>query len=218
MIAAVCLSGLGACAGPVAGIVLGAITGTEDAPAAIPAPRINRAAIVQADLAAVFVAAETTGGFAQTIAVAKRGDAITYISPEQRSVVLRGGLISASRGFGKNLQAVETAANDPLVQKTLPAAWPARVTRTYFFAGHGPDYTPVTATCDVGRGGTQSVDVLGVTRTGTAIVETCRTDAGDTFTNTHFISAVSGDAWVTAQWTGPEQGMLTVQIIEPFDG
>lgn len=220
--AAVAFVTLSGCASPIGNAIISAASeavGASDTPAATAAaaPRINRAAIKEADVAAIYVSSADTGAFAVTVAVAKRRDGITYISNERRSVVMRGGLAATTRGFGANLQAVQTADDDPLVNETPAALWPDTTRRTYLFAGQGPDFVPVTARCRVAVAEPVTLDVLGVDRTGDAVVEVCRTDTGLSFSNQHIISPSNGKIWVSNQWTGPIQGMLTLQVIEQFE-
>ncbi|WP_342071634.1 YjbF family lipoprotein [Yoonia algicola] len=180
-------------------------------------PRVNRAAIEQADLAAVLVLSPTIGLGTVGVAIQMREGRIVYNSNENRGVTLEGGLVYATVGLGTNLQAVTTQSNDPLVTEARAGAWPAEVTRTYHIAQRGTAFAQITATCRNQVGRSLSIDVAEVSRQVVEVVETCTTHAGDDFNNIHYLDAGTGRIWRTSQWTGPEQTNIQVDVIEQFD-
>ncbi|MEM8536490.1 MAG: YjbF family lipoprotein [Pseudomonadota bacterium] len=218
-ICALVLAALSACGSPIgdiAQVVWDNRNAEEDAPA--PPPRVNRAAIEQADLAAIVVTGERFGLTAIAAAVQKREDRIVYNSNENRGVTLQGGLVYTTLGFGANLQAVLVAPGDPLVEKLPPDAWPDRVSRTYLVSGRGPVFDRIDATCTIRRGDEAVIDVVRANRNAVALTEVCTTDAGERFVNQHFIDPSDGEMWRSLQWTGPMQGYVLVDVVEPFTG
>lgn len=215
-----CLGALAGCGTP-AGDVMGALWGarnTENA-AGRTAPKPDRAAIAEADLAAIVATGQLYGITAVAVAQQMRAGRIIYRSVENRSVTLNGGLVFTSRGFGTNLQAVETAADDPLVTAMRPADWPDQLTRTYRFSARGPEFAALTARCEITRGQTVSeITVVEVARQTLPVTARCITADGQVFINRHFIDPDSGTLWRSLQWTGPDQGYLLIDVIAPFSG
>lgn len=184
---------------------------------AMTVPQVNRAAIEQADLAAVLMLSPSIGLGTVGIAIQLRDERVVYNSNDNRGVTLEGGLIYSTLGLGTNLQAVTTQDNDPLVREAKAGDWPSQVTRTYYLSQRGPSFAQVTATCRNQVGRNLSIDVVGAQRRVVEVVETCETDTADSFHNVHYLDAGSGRIWRTSQWTGPAQGNIQVDVIEPFE-
>ncbi len=47
--------------------------------------------------------------------------------------------------------------------------------------------------------------------------ETCSNDEGS-FENLHFAEAATGQVWRSLQWTGPQQGLVDLEIVLPYTG
>lgn len=213
MLTAACgLSGCGASLGDMTQAVLN--------PAPEPqmvVPGVNRAAIEDADLAAVMMLNPDTKIATVGIAIQMREGRINYSSNENRGVTLNGGLIYATLGLGTNLQAVMTAPDDPLVQETHPDEWPAQVSRTLFVPQRGSAAEQIETTCTVRVGSTADIEVVGLKRSVVEVVEDCTSNDGTGFANVHALDARTGRVWRTSQWTGPTQGNIQVDVIDQFD-
>lgn len=177
---------------------------------------VDRSFFEEQDLAALIVYSASSQIEAVGVAIQKRGTAITYAAAENRSIVMNGSLIQSTRGFGTNLQAVQTSADDPLMQQLGVQDWPERIERTYLFSGRGVDFEAIVVNCTVAIGEPQTVPVAGEDRTDPVVRENCVTDTGEQFRNTHLLDPQTGKIWGSAQWTGPIQGEISLQVIEPF--
>ena len=180
-------------------------------------PRVNRAAIEQADLAAVLMLSPQVGIGTVGVAIQMRDARIVYSSNDNRGVTLDGGLIYGTLGLGTNLQAVTTQDDDPLVNETTAQEWPAQVKRTYHLSGRGTSFEQITATCSHQIGRELTIEVVDVNRQVTEVVEICETEDGAAFNNVHYLDAKSSRVWRTSQWTGPDQENIQVDVIEQFD-
>ncbi|PJI84930.1 group 4 capsule polysaccharide lipoprotein GfcB/YjbF [Yoonia maricola] len=180
-------------------------------------PQVNRAAIEQADLAAIMMISPTIGVATVGIAIQMRDGRINYSANDNRGVTLNGGLIYGTLGLGTNLQAVTTQSNDPLVTEARARSWPAEVTRTYHLSQRGTAFTKITMTCRNQVGRELVIDVVGVNRSVVEVVESCTTDTGDSVNNIHYLDAGSGRIWRTSQWTGPVQTNIQVDVIDQFE-
>lgn len=179
--------------------------------------KVNRAAIEQADLAAVLILSPKIGLGTVGIAIQMRDERIIYSTNENRGVTLDGGLIYATFGLGTNLQAVTTQGDDPLVTEAKAGNWPDEVTRKYHLSQRGTSFAQITATCRNQVGRALEIDVASANRRVIEVVETCITDAGEGFNNLHYLDAVTGRVWRTNQWTGPVQGNIQIDVIEQFN-
>ena len=61
------------------------------------------------------------------------------------------------------------------------------------------------------------IDVAGLDREVAPIKETCLTDGDLEFENVHFVDTATGQVWRSAQWTGPMQDILQIDIVEQFE-
>lgn len=180
-------------------------------------PRVNRAAIEAADLAAVLMLSPEAKIATVGVAIQMREGRINYSSNENRGVTLDGGLLYATLGLGTNLLAVEAGGNDPLVSEARAEDWPAQVERTYYLPQRGLAPEVMTASCRVIIGEGSREEIVGVTRTVTQVVEDCTNDDGTRFANVHALDARTGRVWRTSQWTGPDQGNVQIDVIDQFD-
>lgn len=215
LIAASAVLALGGCLA-----TLGQVSQAVLDPAAEPQlqiPTVNRAAIEAADLAAVMMISPSAGIATVGAAIQMREGRINYSANDNRGVTLDGGLVYATLGLGTNLQAVRTQENDPLVNEAPPDNWPAQVTRIYVLSQRGPRYREITATCIPQQGAGSRIDVAGVLRDVIAVSEICQTADGLRFANVHYLDAATSRIWRSSQWTGPRQGNVQVDVIEPFD-
>jgi len=188
----------------------------EDKPAA-PARPITRADIERADTAAIWARLEGDQAPTLMYAVAANGGYVTFMSAFRQAVVLRGSLVTGTRGLGTDLMAAWSEGWDPLATPTPPGSWPTMVRRNYEFTSDGPEGTVETFDCRFERARTTEVVILQVRHVGVEISETC-TGASGSFENLHLADATTGFVWRSLQWTGPTMPLLDLQVIELYTG
>jgi hypothetical protein len=193
------------------------LPGREEPAPATPARPITRADIERSNTAAIWARLEGDPAPTLMYAVAANRGGITFMSGFRQAVVMRGSLVSGTRGMGTNLMAAWSDGRDPLVTPTPPASWPARLVRHYEFPSDAPGGIVMTFDCRFERGAAAEMTILQVRHVGVEISETCTSPAG-TFENLHFADAASGFVWRTLQWTGPTMPLVDVQVIEPYTG
>lgn len=215
VLALVALAVLAACGTPFSTVADAIMNPAEDE--AFVVPRVNRAAIEQADLAALMIQNPALRAATVGVAVQKRGPLIIYSANDNRGVTMNGGLVYATLGFGTNLQAVITGPGDPLVEDLAPQDWPPQVTRTYQIAQRGTEPRELSLTCTARIGATTTLDVIEVPRRVTEITELCTAPDMPDVINVHFVDSVTGRVWRSSQWTGPVQGNIQVDIIDQFE-
>jgi hypothetical protein len=150
-------------------------------------------------------------------AAAENGGYVTYASQFRQTLTLLNRQVTGSRGLGWDLLSATSSRPDPLVTPIPPASWPAAVTRTYEFPADAAQGELVRYQCRFEPGPLQEISILGVRHRGVEITEVC-TGAGGSFENLHLADPSTGTIWRTIQWTGPKQGQIDVEIVEPYTG
>ena len=141
-------------------------------------------------------------------------DYVTFASQLQQTMTLRGSLITASRAIGYDMLSLRSDPNDPVAVTTPPESWPATATRDYRFTGDTPGGRLISVNCRFIKGPAYELELLDKTFDTTIMQGQCRGD-GVTFTNIHLVED-DGQILRSAQWLGPDQGMVEIDILEPF--
>ena len=148
------------------------------------------------------------------VALRRNGPQVLYVLRADRRLILHGGLIQSTEGFGDNLEPVVVSPTDPVAYPRPLTDWPDRVVRVYTLSARGPG-TPVTVACDFRRGASGSLVIVGRLHQIVEIEETC-SGPDVAFTNRHQVDPATGDIWASLQWTGPQQGDLFYEVLEPL--
>ena len=139
---------------------------------------------------------------------------VTFASQLQQTMTLQGSLITASRAIGYDLLSLRTDAGDPVTVPTAPKNWPESVTRDYRFTGDTPGGRLISVRCRFKEGPAYTLELLDKTFETTLMQSQCSGD-GERFTNVHLVQD-DGQILRSAQWLGPDQGMVEIDILEPF--
>ena len=182
-----------------------------------PPPRVvTRADIVRADVAAIQARLEGDEFPTLMYAAASNGGYVTYVSALQQQIILRGAQIAGTRGLGTDLLSAWTETPDPLVHRTPPSRWPARLRRVYELPAEGPQGEIVSFDCYFEPAVPAEMTILQVRYQGVQIPEICAGPSGQ-FENLHFVDS-SGAVWRSLQWVGPKMDLVDLQILEPYTG
>lgn len=141
-------------------------------------------------------------------------DFVTYASQLQQTMTLQGSLITASRAIGYDMLSVRTDEGDPVTVPTPPDEWRRSVTRDYRFTGDTPGGRLISVTCRFVKGPDFELELLDKTFDTTIMQSQCAGD-GVRFTNFHMVQP-NGQILTSAQWLGPDQGMIEIDILEPY--
>ncbi len=139
---------------------------------------------------------------------------VTYASQLMQTMTLKGSLITASRAIGYDMLALRSDDNDPVALPTPPQDWPERVSRDYRFAGDTPGGRLISVNCKFVKGPGFELALLDKTFDTTIMQGQCSGD-GVRFTNIHLVQD-DGQILRSVQWIGPDQGMVEIDILEPF--
>jgi len=139
---------------------------------------------------------------------------VTYASQLQQTMTLNGSLITASRAIGHDMLSMRTDHGDPVTVPTPPSEWRSSVTRDYRFTGDTPGGRLISVTCQFTKGPAFELALLDKTFETTIMQSQCAGD-GVRFTNVHLVQE-DGQILRSAQWLGPDQGMVEIDILEPY--
>lgn len=195
-------------------IVPGEQATDEAAPAAGP---LTREQITRADVATV--RARLLGDTTPTylFAASDNGGYVTFASGIRQTLTLRGGFITASRGLGWDLLSAVSSRPDPLVSAIPPGQWPTSVQRSYEFSAFAPQGRIEAYECRFEFGEVQEVVILQVRHRGVEVTEICENETRS-FENLYLADVGTGFVWRSIQWLGPQQGLIDLEIVEPYTG
>ncbi len=139
---------------------------------------------------------------------------VTFASQLQQTMTLQGSLITGTRAIGYDMLSLRTDAGDPVTVPTPPEEWPRSLNRDYRFTGDTPGGRLISVRCRLTKGSEHELELLDKTFATTIMTVRCAGD-GVRFTNYHMVQA-DGQILTSAQWLGPDQGMVEIDILEPF--
>jgi hypothetical protein len=175
----------------------------EPAASADPVAMIDYALRAVPDAPLQFILMEKSGGFAVSTVQGVNGRNVTWISPDQKSITLKTGLLAATRGFGGDVMSIEQGGAERLVSGRRSG----QVQKTYRFL-NGLDQTgQFVVKCGITAGGSDHVSSGEISVATQLMTERCQSEGGTEFTNTYWIDA-SGRMVQSVQWAGPNVGTI----------
>lgn len=159
---------------------------------------------------------DAKGNRSYVVPVADNGGYLNYQDAARRSLIMRGGLITATQGLSYNMSAVRHAVEDPIVTPTPVAEWPETVFRSYQFKlmGGARDFA-ITTSCIYTLGQRERIEIVELFFNTVRVDETC-SNTQRTFTNSYWADPDTGFIWRSVQWIGPRQEPMNVEIIRPY--
>ncbi|MEL6220924.1 MAG: YjbF family lipoprotein [Pseudomonadota bacterium] len=192
-------------------LALDAFTAEESTPA----PQSTRAELEATGAAIIGVAAESQAkGYAA--AVADNDGYVTYQDGAGRALVLLGGAIARTHGYGQDLLATRYSREDPVAHPRPIDTWPGQVTREHQFRVRGGDGYQIVFTCLYARGPRTQIEVLGKRHTVVVVEERCANRSRSVI-NTYWVGPENGRIWRSEQWIGPYVQPLTLDTVVPYD-
>lgn len=181
------------------------LSGKKPAPTAAPDP----VAMISSVLAAVpdaplqFVLMERSGQFAVSSIYGVNGQNVTWVSPDLKSMTLRSGMLTATRGFGGDLMSVEDGGAARLIAEVKPGF----VTKTYRFLNGLDETTRLVVDCRISVGGTDQVESGEISTAARVVTERCTSGSTFDVSNTYWIDS-QGRMVQSMQWAGASTGNI----------
>lgn len=140
---------------------------------------------------------------------------LAYQDSVNRGIVMHGGLVTATHGFGHDLDSVAHRHDDPVFTPTPPQHWPAILARSYGFNIRGESTFEITVQCTSERGPAEVIEIVERRFNLLRMVESC-SNMRRQFTNAYWVDPGSGFIWKSEQWVGPHIPAMTVEIVRPY--
>ncbi len=175
---------------------------------------LTRAQLAQIPFATIAVTVEDAPR-SFVVATADNGGYVAYTDAGRRSLILRGGLLTGTRGLGFNLSSVKHAQNDPVISARAVSDWPASIIRNYQFALVDADDFEITVRCAYTKISPETIEIVEIAFDVVRMLETC-SNGVRTFENLYWADQDTGFVWKSRQWAGPRQPPLTIEIIRPY--
>lgn len=180
-----------------------------------PAESITRAQIDSLGVALIRVRERSTGEQKLLVAFRKSGPQITYVLRSERRLVLHGGLIQSTFGFGDNLAPLGVSDHDPIAFPRPIAEWPQTIVRDYDLSNRGVGML-TRVECKFIPGPIGVLDIVGRELVVQTVGEECA-GGGIEFANRYDVDPKNGYIWQSEQWTGATQGALIYEVLEPLE-
>lgn len=182
--------------------------GAVQAPAAQPnAEALAASALKTVKGSILIVQIEALGGTSVLGEIGTNGALRTYATPSEQSLVLRDGVLVATRGLGNDLMSADAAGAIALIT-ARKAGTTRRIYR--YLDGEGIE-RPLPLDCTVALAGTKDLAFAGQSWATTQIGESCAT-GGLTISNAYWVTD-TGQIVLSHQWIGQRLGYLSVQLV-----
>lgn len=168
----------------------------------VPQPTLDQLAVVVSKTVTdpvILVEMKDGGGTAAIVEIERNGSYITYATGDRRTITMKGGMATATRGLGQDLMSSASGESADMVR----ARRTGEVTRVMRHI-EGDDQTRKRRfACQITRG-TKDDFAGDLHSSGTIMVERCRAEDLD-FTNAYVVSG-SGRITESIQWLSPLRG------------
>lgn len=129
---------------------------------------------------------------------------VTWIGADGIGLVLRGGVLTSTRGLGPDLLASDTAAALAAIRRGGGSA-----TRAHRYLGGEHQVIGRDFACSYVSEGRAAIEIVGTRHVTRVVAEGCAGN-GARFENRYWIGA-DGFVWQSTQWIGPEIGEVTLK-------
>ncbi len=154
---------------------------------------------------AIIISIPKTGAMAALQQLGSNGAYETYGSPSRRTVVLRAGMLTATRGMGQDLMSVDVDA----VQSLIAGRKAGTAQRRHRHLDGENLTITLEATCTVTPGGSGRYVGGEIDSKVTSVSENCVSQT-TRFQNSYQVTP-AGRIVQSVQWIGPMHGSITVQ-------
>jgi hypothetical protein len=176
----------------------------KDAVSAAPDPvaMVNNALIQIPDQPLHFFLMENTGAFAITSIYGRNGSYVSWITPDRKTVTLKRGVLSATRGLGSDLMSVE----DGGAARLIAGRQSGTVRKSYRYLTRADEINRLELTCTIERGAPAQVDSGEISAQTILMTENCA--AGELqFANSYWVDA-AGRTVQSVQWVSGAVGKI----------
>lgn len=138
----------------------------------------------------------------------KRGDVTIWAAGDSAQLVMRQGLVTATRGIGRDL-----ASSDYTATLAALSQGSGQTTRRLFVRNDEGGQDQLTMQCQMQSLGTARLDIVERSYTTLHLRDTCRVDQAE-IVNDYWIDQKAGLIRQSRQWLGPELGYLRLRMLK----
>ncbi|MEL6617366.1 MAG: YjbF family lipoprotein [Pseudomonadota bacterium] len=134
----------------------------------------------------------------------------TWTTGDGSQLVLRSGVIVATRGLGDDMTSSDKRGTIAFVTGRGGGNWPLRLDiQTAADGVIRQDFV-----CTGTRGGIQSIEIVELTYRVESLSENCTSANGQRITNRYWVDTRDGTVWQTRQWAGAKIGYIDTRILK----
>ena len=174
-------------------------------PAPLNAQQIQAALDARPESIAV-VQVESRKASAMMLQIGQNGPYKTYATSQKQTVVMRNGVVTATRGLGGDLMSSELGGATDAISGTRAGG----VTRTMRFLDGEDKEFALRFRCQITPGDGGRMTLGEVDTEVTSVAESCN-GGGQTFSNIYYVGQ-SGNVVGSRQWLGSVTGYVTIQL------
>lgn len=150
---------------------------------------------------------EDNDGWSLMLRIEENNGYETFGSSDRRTVTMRNGILTASRGLGGDLMSSDISEVAPLIARRSAG----QATRLMRFIGDEDQTAVIRFSCRISVGGAVPVKSGAVDSTARQVTETCTTSARE-ITNVYLVDG-RGRSIGSKQWMGPSIGYILTQTL-----
>lgn len=188
------------------------LTAKKAGPGAVPDPEKLAASAMASFKGPLILAQIEKAGLLTALGETGRNGAVrTFATPNEQTIMLRGGLLAGTRGLGDDLMSSETEAVAALIR----ARQPGTAARTYrYLDGEGVE-RPLPMRCTITAGPAKSFDFAGRHYDTRQMDEACQATSTTLSVGNSYWVTGDGTLALSRQWIGPTLGHVTIQLVRP---
>lgn len=163
----------------------------------------------------ILVYVEESQVYAGVSRIAENAGYSTYMAGDRKTLTFTKGLLTASRGLGGDLFALETSST--LAALKSRQRGPLETIRTHHYLTDDNHDQAVTYMCQLTEKGLQSLTRFSRSLRLRGYDETCvnANDPAITYQNSYWIAPRTGLIWYSRQWISPASGYLVFDVMIP---
>ncbi len=175
------------------------------------APSLKRSALAGIKTRLILAHLEKTGTYSALSLVGRNNGFLSMMSPDQRMLVLKDGVLAETRGLSGDLMESDTTALRAALKNPRH---PSRFVHKLRWL-NGENH-PVSAdySCTLRNIGTQKITIVERVYATWHLRESCA-GKGSTFENDFWTDRKSGEVWQSRQWVGPRINYVSLQLLVP---
>jgi len=177
-------------------------------------PALTPALVASLPTAALEVVLENRGATVFVVPYSNRTDRRkgalrTWRTADEAQIVMRDGVLIATRGLGYDLGSSRVLSVLNAVEQRAPISGP----HNYFVKGYDNRSTRIDLDCEMQSLGAQRIDIVGQVHNVVHLQENC-TGPDLTVSNDYWVDRGDSTIWKSRQWGGPDLGYMRTRLLK----